>query len=95
MVPHTGAPSGPARIRSLNKPRLVQVESDKNSRPSTVHLSGRPCAVEAVLESWRIDDEWWRNHPLSRIYWRVLLEDGRVLDVYRDLMTGCWAKQSY
>ncbi len=28
---------------------------------------------EAVLESWRIDDEWWRPRPVSRLYYHLLL----------------------
>jgi hypothetical protein len=48
-----------------------------------------------VLETWRIDDEWWREQPVSRIYWRLLLEDGRTIDVYHDLANACWFKQAY
>jgi hypothetical protein len=68
-----------------------------------VVVLGQRRAVEAVLETWRIDDEWWRTTLVSRVYWRLLLEDGRTIDVYRDLaQTGarpgvrdCWFKQAY
>jgi hypothetical protein len=60
-----------------------------------VLLSGRRIAVEAVVETWRIDDEWWRDKPVSRMYWRVALEDGRVVDVYRDPASGKWWRQAY
>jgi hypothetical protein len=60
-----------------------------------VLLSGRRIAVEAVVETWRIDDEWWRDKPISRMYWRVALEDRRVVDVYRDLASGKWWRQAY
>jgi hypothetical protein len=56
---------------------------------------GRRVAVESTLEMWRVDDEWWREKPISREYRRVLLEDGRTLDVYRDLATGRWFRQAY
>jgi hypothetical protein len=52
-------------------------------------------AVEAVLERWRIDDEWWREQPISRLYYRLLLEDGRTVDVYQALRTGRWFRQAY
>jgi hypothetical protein len=71
------------------------VEADENSKPIAIHLSGRRLAVESLLETWRIDDEWWREVPVSRIYWRVVLIDGRAVDVYRDLANGQWAKQAY
>jgi len=51
--------------------------------------------VEAVLETWRIDDEWWRERPVSRVYHSLLLEDGRTVTVYRDEVSGRWAKQVY
>jgi len=60
-----------------------------------VHFSGCPIAVESVVETWRIDDEWWREKAVSRHYWRVVLEDGRVVDIYRDLVTGGWWRQAY
>ena len=40
---------------------------------------------EAVLETWRIDDEWWRERPMSRVYYSVLLEGGRTVTVYQGL----------
>ncbi|TMF03924.1 MAG: hypothetical protein E6I38_13405 [Chloroflexi bacterium] len=60
-----------------------------------MHFSGCPIAVESVVETWRIDDEWWREKAVSRQYWRVVLEDGRVVDIYRDLVTGEWWRQAY
>ena len=48
-----------------------------------------------MLETWRIDDGWWRQRPVSRLYYRLALEDGRTVTVYRDLVSGgCW-RQSY
>jgi hypothetical protein len=71
------------------------VEADDQERPIAVWLSGRRHIVEAVLERWRIDDEWWRERPVSRVYYSLLLEDGRTVTVYRDLISGRWSKQSY
>ncbi len=44
--------------------------------------------MEAVLETWRIDDEWWRKRPVSRVYFSLLPEDRRTITVYRDLMSS-------
>jgi len=63
--------------------------------PAGLYLSGHRCAVESVLEKWRIDDEWWRERPVSRVYWRLLLENGCAVDVYRDVARGRWYKQAY
>ncbi|MDO8613792.1 MAG: hypothetical protein Q7R32_13375 [Dehalococcoidia bacterium] len=71
------------------------MEADVQGWPTAVWLSGRHCVVEAVLEVWRIDDEWWRERPASRLYFGLLLDDGRTTTVYHDLISGRWAKQSY
>jgi hypothetical protein len=71
------------------------VEAGDDGHPVAIHLSGRRCAVKAVVERWRIDDEWWRVKPVSRLYYSLLLEDGRTVTVYRDLVSGRWARQAY
>jgi len=82
-------------VQPLNCPRRIAVDSGDDGVPSAVHFSGPRIAVESVVETWRIDDEWWREKPVSRTYWRVVLEDGRVVDVYRDLAGGKWFRQAY
>jgi len=48
--------------------------------------------VEAILESWRIDDEWWRQ-TISRAYMEVMLEGGKRRVLFQDLITGQWFAQ--
>jgi hypothetical protein len=83
------------RLKSLNRPHRINVEADEAGEPVAVHLSGRRLAVESIVETWRIDDEWWREKPVSRLYRRVVLEDGRVVDVYQALASGRWYRQAY
>lgn len=92
------APDGVAatpRLHPLHRPRPAKVEAGDAGEPVAVHLSGRRLAVESVVESWRIDDEWWREKPVLRLYQRLALEDGRVVDLYRDLVDGRWWRQAY
>ena len=94
MVAHSRAAGGHARIRALNRPRPLRVEADERGGPTAVSLSGRRCAVDAVLDTWRIDDEWWRARPVRRVYYSLLLEAGRTVTVFRELVSGRWAKQA-
>jgi protein ImuB len=90
--------AGPAirKPRALHTPRRISVESATESGdPIAVVVSGRRLEVEGILERWRIDDEWWRERPISRLYYRLLLEDGRTMDVYQALRTGRWFRQAY
>ena len=151
MVKDSGATVRADRLRPLNIPRPLRVETDERGRPVAVGLGGRsrsargvrgqgsvrvprsigvrtpqsggvgdwlplplgegcpeasglsdgsergegvvPRRVEAVLDRWRIDDEWWRKE-VSRMYYHVALEGGQLLTLYRDLTTGCWYGQT-
>ncbi|HET9557925.1 MAG TPA: hypothetical protein VFS70_12365 [Actinomycetota bacterium] len=46
-----------------------------------------------VAERWRIDEGWWGPNPLSRLYYRLVLSDGRLVTVYRDLGDETWWAQ--
>ena len=95
MRQHSDTAHVTPRLRSLNRPRAAKVEAAENGEPAALLVGGRPIAVDSVLERWRIDDEWWRGRPVSRMYYRVILEDGRVVDLYRALLSGRWYRQSY
>jgi hypothetical protein len=45
--------------------------------------------VESIGETWRVDDEWWRQ-PISRRYIDVVLEGGKHVVLFEDLVTGQW-----
>jgi hypothetical protein len=49
--------------------------------------------VDAVRESWLVEDRWWTEAPLRRRYWEVVTDDGRDLVVFRDLEAGRWYQQ--
>ena len=55
----------------------------------------RALRVTAIEDRWEIDEEWWRTRPVSRMYYRVLLEDGQALTIYRDMLNGIWYRQRY
>ena len=81
------------RLRPLGLPRVVHVRTDEFGAPGFVRLSGKPARrVEAIRERWRIDDEWWRQ-PISREYRAVVLDDGRSVTLYHDLLDGLWYAQ--
>jgi len=75
--------------RRLAKPRPVRVKADAAGRPQ---LIGKR-EVDAVRESWLVEDRWWTDAPLRRRYWEVVTGDGRDLVVFRDLVDGRWYAQ--
>ena len=88
MVAPPRAPLRADRLRALNVPQPVAVECGDDERPRVVG----DVAVEAVLESWRIDDEWWRQ-SITRCYHEVLLDGGKRVVLFEDVTTGEWFVQ--
>jgi hypothetical protein len=88
-----GTRNGSERLRALNIPRRVQVELGPDGLPKAVGRSGGQAVgdytVEAVIEAWRIDDEWWRS-PISRRYHEVVLHSGGRVVLFQDLITDEW-----
>ncbi len=76
-------------MKRLAKPSDARVREAEQGRPEAV--DGR--AVEAVRESWLVEDRWWTPKPVRRRYWEVVTADGRNLVVYRDLVEGGWFAQ--
>ena len=75
--------------RRLAPPKPVRVRAGEGGRPE--QIGGR--AVEAVRESWLIEDRWWTDAPLRRRYWEVVTDAGRNTVVFRDLRGGGWYEQ--
>ena len=98
MVADSGAAKSTARpglaarrLRALNQPRPVNVEASPDGAPVTV----AKYAVESVIETWRVEDEWWRPPAIDRRYWRLSLNDGRTVDLYYDAVRERWYRQAY
>ncbi len=93
-------------LRPLALPRPVRVTTDEAGMPSSVALAaqgGTPLAVAQVDEAWRIAEEWWRETPLGRTYYRVIVDGGRPITLFHDDLAaaagtdpdGGWYQQRY
>ncbi len=63
-------------------------------KPISLRLHGRWFEVESVEDIWRIDDEWWREEGVSRMYYRCAIDGGMSVTVFHDLINGKWYRQS-
>ncbi|MGZ4168599.1 MAG: hypothetical protein ACXVR1_13590 [Solirubrobacteraceae bacterium] len=75
--------------RRLAVPLRVAVEAAPDGRPLVVDRR----EVDAVRESWLIEDRWWTEKPLRRRYWEVVTTCGRDEIVFHDLIGGRWWRQ--
>ena len=94
MVQDTGKTVRTEAYKPVNTPEPVHVEQSDSGGPAAVRTARRQ-VIKAIEDRWRIDDEWWRSEPVSRLYYAVMLASGLRLVLYQDLITGNWYKQEY
>jgi hypothetical protein len=94
VVENTGKALCADTYRPVNTPEEIKVEESPAGLPLAVRMSRRQ-TVAVIEDRWRLDDEWWRAEPLSRMYYNVLLASGQRLVFYKDLIGGGWYKQEY
>ncbi len=98
MESTAGAPLRAHGLRALGQPRPVDVVLEAG-RPARVTVersrSARVFEVEAVQEVWRVAEAWWRESPVRRTYYQVMVDDGRALTLFQDEESGRWYEQRY
>jgi hypothetical protein len=77
------------RRTAPNLPRPVDVRAH---RGMPVAVGGQP--VDAVRESWLVEEGWWTERPLRRRYHELVSASGRNLVVFHDLQSGRWFTQA-
>lgn len=92
---------GASALRAVGLPRPLQVETDAGTHPMAVTRApsrgraGVRSPVERVEDIWRVAEAWWRAGAQARTYYRVTLDGGRPLTLFRDDATGGWFEQPY
>ena len=89
-------------VRRLNEPVPAQVRLGPDGRPAFVAWNGtgrgsrgghRRERVECVLDTWCVDDAWWSERPVRRIYHEVQLVSGVRLVLSWDMVSEHWLVQ--
>ena len=94
MVADTGKTLRADTTKPVNLPEPLQVEESPAGLPTFVRLKRRQKII-AVEDCWRIDDEWWRSEPVSRLYYAVILASGQRIVLSKNLIDGSWYRQTY
>jgi hypothetical protein len=97
MVPSSRTPLRPDRLRALNLPSSVEVVLDVWGQPTCVRQADTDerdgvRSVDEIVETWIVQDEWWRA-PIHRRYVEVVLDGGAHVVLFEDLITGEWFMQ--
>ena len=93
------------QFRSLNLPVPIEVVENSAERPVSIILPpsrsdarpslkasslNRSLMIVSINDLWQVDDEWWREHPISRRYYQVTTQDERRLTIFRDQLNNQW-----
>ncbi len=54
-----------------------------------LYLNGQSLRVSEQLECWADTGEWWRGES-EKLFYRVQLEQGQVMELYYDLRERVW-----
>ena len=76
--------------KRLGLPQPAQVQAERSGYPRQVDGA----LIDAVRESWLVEDRWWSPSPVRRRYWEVVTRNGQNLVLFRDLTTGAWFRQA-
>ena len=83
----------------LNTPVPVQVSATLDGKLANVveKKKGRVVAsqIDKVMHQWELGDEWWCPEPIDRRYFKLLMDTGRVMTIFKDLSNGGWFRQEY
>ena len=81
-------------VTPLYVPKEIEVLTHDSGEPAVVIRNGKRSQVAAIQNTWRIDDEWWRER-ISRQYFQVELKNGLLMTIFHDLVSGKWYRQRY
>lgn len=92
MVENSGKAPSAYTIRPLNLPCPISVDVD-GSKPITITLNHQKHKIILIDDMWEITDEWWRQHPISRSYYKCILKEELPMIIYHDILTNTWYRQ--
>ena len=80
---------------NLERPISVTLppsSSDRSRQPSpeTKALSLTSLVITAINDLWQVDDEWWRERPISRRYYQITTQQERRLTIFKDQLHAQW-----
>lgn len=70
----------------------IQATADHSGTLESFVWRNRRHATQHILDSWRVDMEWWRWR-IWREYFHLTTDTGLLVVVYQDLLTQQWFLQ--
>lgn len=78
-----------AALLESPSPVATKVILNAQGLPVIVTLAGIRQPIFGIDEHWRVERHWW-SQPIRRDYYRIILADGSLRNLFRDLNNGRW-----
>lgn len=72
-------------------PMPIRVEEDEDQTPLAVTCEGVSLKVVSIEERVESEEGWWDDNPTVHMHYDVLLDNGRQLTIFRNMMHGGWS----
>ncbi|HOQ09808.1 MAG TPA: hypothetical protein PLG09_06755 [Syntrophomonadaceae bacterium] len=69
--------------------KALQVSCDNQGSPLSLQKDQQTFRVEQVLDCWRDTGCWWEGES-EKLFYRLSLDNGAIVEIYRDLETHAW-----
>jgi hypothetical protein len=73
--------------RLLSPPAVVEVTTGQDGIPS--FISGAFSGAIDPIARWKVETSWWKK-PVVREYWKALLNNNLLCELYHDLNSDEW-----
>ncbi|TMC52580.1 MAG: hypothetical protein E6J20_11665 [Chloroflexi bacterium] len=73
--------------RLLSPPTAIDVTIDHGGAP--IAISGAFNGSIVPITRWKVETSWW-TRPVVREYWKALLNNNLLCELYRDVSTNEW-----
>lgn len=73
--------------RVLTPPAAIDVELGSGGAP--VSVAGAFSGTVDPIARWKVEMSWW-NRPVVREYWKAVLNNNLLCELYRDASTNEW-----
>ena len=69
--------------RPTRSRRPAQQQQIQNPKPAAQKIT-------VINDLWQVNDEWWRERPISRRYYQITTQNDRRLTIFQDDLNGSW-----
>ncbi len=73
--------------RLISPPTAIDVTLDHAGAPIAI-AGAFQGSVEPIVR-WKVEGSWW-DRPVVREYWKVVLNNSLLCELYHDLTTRAW-----